>query len=333
MNNEIIDTSPPNESELLTKQYLDITEKNLFFHKILYTIFYRTPMMLMMYITLFYPTSFYYHIVCFILTYIREQVLFMLGHLSVHTHFNYSKPNINGMGLFCFGAYIHHYYNPLIHSQMNFYSYCNQYIECLHDASSFINQHKSFTKNIICLFIPLCFIIPNNYGLVYLSVLTYNVGMNRIYYLFIVGYVMKFYNVDNINICIYVLYEIFHGYLQAITHLWYHTLKSKRKQHFGLFLFYLMSFLENIQIVSSKIHKIHHKHHLHNLIEVEVWNNLYVPRFIHNYVDNIFKYITQLNVENNVKIKTGIRIIDFFQIIVFISFTSTILVFINYLSV
>ena len=94
-----------------------------------------------------------------------------------------------------------------------------------------------------------------------------------------------------------------------------------------------MSFLENIQIVSSKIHKIHHKHHLHNLIEVEVWNNLYVPRFIHNYVDNIFKYITQLNVENNVKIKTGIRIIDFFQIIVFISFTSTILLFINYLSV
>ena len=42
-----------NKSELFTKQYLDITEKNLFFHKILYTIFYRFPMIVMIYIILF----------------------------------------------------------------------------------------------------------------------------------------------------------------------------------------------------------------------------------------------------------------------------------------
>ena len=60
--------------------------------------------------------------------------------------FNYTKPSINDMGLFTFIAYIHHYVNPLILSQMNFYSYCNQYIESTNIKTSLINQHKSFTK-------------------------------------------------------------------------------------------------------------------------------------------------------------------------------------------
>jgi hypothetical protein len=247
MRNETTNTNPPppnklNESELFTKQYLDITEKKLFFHKILYNVFYRIPMMLMLYITLFYPTSFYYHISCFIITYIQEQLLFMLGHISLHIHFNYAKPTINDMGLFCFGiGYIHHYYNFLIHSQMNFYSYCNQYIENQHLQSSLINQYKSFTKNIICVFIPLVFFIPNYYKLLYLSVLTYNLGLLRFSGLFIIGYIMKYYNVENIHISIYILYQLFHIYLQAITHLWYHTIESKKKEHFGF-----ISFLCNV---------------------------------------------------------------------------------------
>jgi hypothetical protein len=64
-----------------------------------------------------------------------------------------------------------------------------------------------------------------------------------------------------------------------------------------------MSFLEKIQIVSSKTHKIHHKHRLHNLTDVEVWNNLYIPLFINTCADNVFKYIIQLNNKNNDQIK------------------------------
>jgi hypothetical protein len=310
-----------NSSELFTKQYLEVTEKYLFLHNILYNVFYRTPMMLMIYITLFYPTSIYYHINCFIITYIQEQLLFMLGHIQLHIQFNYAKPTITDMGLFCFVAYNHHYHNFLIFSQMNFYSYCNQYLESPQLQSSLINQYKSFKQNIICGFIPLFFLIPSYYNLLYLSVLTYILGLPRFSHFFIVGYLMKYYNVDNIHIYIYILYQFFHIYLQAITHLWYHTLESNKKKHFGLFLFYAMSFLEKIQIVSSKTHKIHHKHRLHNLADVEVWNDLYVPSFINNCADNIFKYITHLNVENNVKIKTYRTIKRVLYLIIVISFT------------
>jgi len=294
-----------NKSELFTNQYLEVTEKNLFLHYILYNIFYRFPVILMIYITLFYPTLFYYHISCFIITYIQEQIIFMIGHISVHVHFNYAKPTINDMGLFSFGiGYIHHYYNYLIHSKMNFYSYCNQYIENLHLKSSLINQYKSFTKNILFIFfIPLYFIMPNNYNILYLSLLFYYLDLARLSYLLFIGYFMKIYNVNNIYICIYILYQIFHIYLQAITHLWYHTLESNKKQHFGLFLYYLMSFLEKIKIISSKTHKIHHKHRLNNLTEVEIWYDLYIPSFINSYADNLFKYIIQLDSENDIKIK------------------------------
>ena len=132
---------------------------------------------------------------------------------------------------------------------------------------------------------------------------------------------MKYYNVDNIHISIYILYQLFHIYLQAITHLWYHTLESNKKQHFGFFLFYVMSFLEKIQIVSSKTHKIHHKHNLHNLTDVEVWYDLYVPSFMNSCADNIFKYITNLNLENIVKIKMYKKIKRYLYFIVIISFT------------
>jgi hypothetical protein len=82
-----------------------------------------------------------------------------------------------------------------------------------------------------------------------------------------------------------------------------------------------MSFLEKIQIVSSKTHKIHHKHRLHNLTDVEVWYDLYVPSFMNNYADNIFKYIINLNLENDVKIKIYKRIAKVLYFTVIFSFT------------
>ena len=128
---------------------------------------------------------------------------------------------------------------------------------------------------------------------------------------------MKYYNVNNINISIYLCYQMIHGYLQALTHLWYHTLKSNRKDHFGILLFYLMSFLEKIQVVSSKQHKKHHGHHLHNLTEVEIWNDLYIPQFLNTFIDNIFKYTIQSNI-NPVKVRLYINILQFIISIIFI---------------
>lgn len=57
--------SPLGNNQVIIKNYLDIVEKNLFLHKVLYNVFYRFPFTLIMYITAFYPTSFYYHVVCF----------------------------------------------------------------------------------------------------------------------------------------------------------------------------------------------------------------------------------------------------------------------------
>jgi hypothetical protein len=317
-----------NEDKLLSKQVLEVTEKYLFLHKILYNFFWRVPMVSMIYIIVFYPTSFYYHINCFIITYLQEQIIFMISHIALHMNFNYAKPSINDMGLFTFLAYIHHYTNPLILSQLNFYSYCNQYIESTGIKTSIINQHKSFTKNIICLFIPFYFFIPTNYNLLYLLTLTYSLKLSQITLLIIIVNLMKSYNIDNIHISIYIIYKIFHTYLQAITHLWYHTLESNKKQHFGLFLFYVMSFLEKIQIVSSKTHKIHHKHGLHNLKDVEVWYDLYIPSFMNTCADNIFKNIINLNVENDVKIKISLIIKTVMVFTVVISFTYVIIIII-----
>ena len=66
-----------NEDKLFIKQVLEVTEKNLFLHKILYSCYWRLPMAIMIYITLFYPVSFYYHVNCFIITYLQEQILFL----------------------------------------------------------------------------------------------------------------------------------------------------------------------------------------------------------------------------------------------------------------
>ncbi len=327
----IYKTNKVNKSEIYTKQYLEITEKYLLLHNIFYNVFWRIPMALFIYIILFYPVSFYYHIGCFIISYIQEQILFMLAHISLHIYFNCSEPTINDMGLFCFGiGYIHHYYNVIIHSQMSFYSYCNQYIENHNLKSSVINQYKSYSKNIMCFLIPLCYFIPYNYNLLYLFIITHNLGLIRVRYLLMIGYVMKYYKVSNIHIYIYILYQIFHVYLQAITHLWYHTLESNKKQHFGVILFYIMSFLEKIQIVSSETHKIHHKHRLHNLADVEVWNDLYVPSFMNSCADNIFKYVIHMNVENNVKIELYTKIKRFLYFIVIVCFTGTTIILFHF---
>ena len=314
---KIMNEPPLNNNQVVVRNYLDIVEKNLFLHKILYNFFYRFPFTLIMYITAFYPTSFYYHVVCFFFTYIQEQILFMLGHLKLHITFNYSKPTIDDMGLLCYGiGYLLHYYNSLLYSQINFYSYCNQYLDRQRQGSSFLNQYKSFTLNILCFFIPMYFIIPNNYNFLYLGMLTFKLGFVRYYFSYTI-FLMKYYDVNNINISIYLCYQMIQCYLQAITHLWYHTLKSNRKHHFGKLLFYLMTFLEKIQVISSKQHKKHHGHHLHNLNEVEKWNDLYVPHFFNIFIDNIFKYAIQSNI-NHFKVKLYIKFLQLIVIIIFI---------------
>lgn len=78
-----------------------------------------------------------------------------------------------------------------------------------------------------------------------------------------------------------------------------------------------MSFLEKIQVVSSKQHKKHHGHHLHNLTEVEIWNDLYIPQFLNTFIDNIFKYTIQSNI-NPVKVRLYINILQFIISIIFI---------------
>jgi hypothetical protein len=172
MSNNFVETNK-NELSILYNNYMQIINKNLFLHRILYVVFYQIPIVFLLYILFFYPISIFFHVGCFIISYFQEQILFILTHLSFHLSFNYVKPTINDMGLFYLGiGYLHHYYNPFIFSQMNFYSYCIQYIENNTDKTSLINQYNSYTKNVLCFLFFFVFFIPNNLILLYLYIIT-----------------------------------------------------------------------------------------------------------------------------------------------------------------
>jgi hypothetical protein len=113
------------------------------------------------------------------------------------------------MGIFSFTAYVHHYYNPLILSQINFYSYCNGYLESPTLNSPILSKYK----DILFLFLFPFFIIPNNYNLIYLSVITAILGFSRLSQLSIAGYLMKTHNVSNIHILIYIIHQIINIYI------------------------------------------------------------------------------------------------------------------------
>jgi hypothetical protein len=286
-----------------TRDWLNITEKNLGFHQVVYNLFYTIPLTSLIVTSIVYPTPIYCHISFFMLTYLQEQILFMLNHVSLHVRFNYSKPTIEDMGCFCYGiGYVHHYFDPLLYSKMNFYSYCNQYIESVHSSSSLVNLYNCNKEYYMLILLPFSFVISDTYIFLYLSAVTYNLSLIRYAFFFLVAHLMKINDINNTYICMYTAYQIIQVYLQAITHLWYHTPESKKKIHFGRILWSLMAFLEKMKIVSSDEHKIHHSHNIHSLTHVEMWNDLYVPIVLNGAASNVFKYLIDLDVTNEKKI-------------------------------
>jgi len=289
-----------NDKRLQLEKQLQIEKEPNLFDEIIYNIFYRVPITLLFSSILFSSTSIFTHANFILLSYIQEQLVFILGHISLHVNFLYSKPTINDMGHFCYIAYIHHYYNSLIFSQYNFLHYCIAYI-----AGTFKVKYFNINELIYVLVLPiLIYIIPHNGIFILLSAVSSYIGLTRLSQLSIVGYIMNYCGVSNTNIIIYSCYQILQIYLQAITHLWYHTVKSKKLQHFGPLLYNIMLTLEDVKIVSSEEHKLHHNHRIDNMEDVEVWYDLYVPSAVNDIGTIIFKYIVSLNTSNEEKLKT-----------------------------
>lgn len=289
-----------NEKRLELEKQLQIEKEHNLPNKIIYNIFYRVPITLLFSSILFSSTSIFTHANFILLSYIQEQLLFILGHISLHVNFLYSKPTINDMGYFCYIAYIHHYYNSLIFSQFDFLSYCSSYI-----TKTFKVKYLNINELLFTLVVPvLIYIIPHNGIFILLSVVSSYIGLTSLLQLSIVGYIMNCFGISNTNIIIYSCYQILQFYLQAITHLWYHTLNSKKIQHFGPLLYITMLILEDIKIVSSEEHKLHHNHQIDNMEDVEVWYDLYVPSVVNDIGTIVFKHIVTLNKSTEEKLKT-----------------------------
>jgi len=285
-----------------TRDWLNISEKHLGFHQLVYNLFYTIPLTSLIVTSIVYPTPIYCHISFFMLTYLQERIIFMANHISLHVRFNYLKPTVEDMGSFCYFAYIHHYYDPLLFSKMNFYSYCNQYIGSAHSSSSLVNLYNCNKEYFMLILLPFSFVISDTYIFLYLSAVTYNLSLVRPGSFFLVAHLMKINNINNTYICMYTSYQIVQVYLDAVSHLWYHTPESKRNLHFGRILWSLMTILEKMKIVSSDEHKIHHSHNIHSLTDVDIWNDLYVPKVLNDATSNVFKYLIDLDVTNEKKI-------------------------------
>lgn len=279
----MLTTNPTKLSKSLTEndkrqeleEPLQVYKEPTLVNEIIYIILFRSSIVLFFQVLYNYPISLYTHVSFLILSYIQENLSFILRHIYLHVNFLYTKPTFNDMGIFCYTAYIHHYYNSLIFSQLEFMGYCNHYIL----SPVFILQIS------------------------------------------IIGYIMYYSGVNNTHIIIYTCYQILQNYLQAIVHLWYHTIKSKKLEHFGPLLYNIMLALESVKIISSEKHKLHHSHQIDNMEDVEVWNDLYLPPFVNNIGDTIFKYIVTLNKPNEEKLKTYMIIMITGLIIIILTIT------------
>jgi hypothetical protein len=288
-----------NEKRLELEKQLQVEKEPTLLNEIIYNIFYRVPISLLFSSIMLYSEPIYTHVCFFILSYIQENLLFILGHISLHLNDLYVNPSLKDMGVFSLISYVHHYYNSFIFSQYNFISYCNGYI--------IVNFKYTYNVNelLYLVLLPiLTYVISNNGMFVMLSAATSYIGLTRLSQLSIVGHIMYWCGVNNKHIVIYTCYQILQSYLQAIVHLWYHTPGAHKPQHFGPLLYTILTNLEDVNVISSEEHKLHHKHNRYNTEEVEMWNVLYVPPVVNDIGTTIFKYIMTLNKSTEEKLKT-----------------------------
>lgn len=288
-----------NEKRLELEKQLQVEKEPTLLNEIIYNIFYRVPISLLFSSIIFSSVPIYTHVCLFILSYIQENLLFILGHISLHLNDLYVNPSLKDMGVFSLISYVHHYYNSFIFSQYNFLSYCNGYI--------IVNFKYTYNVNelLYLVLLPIfTYIIPNNGIFLMLSAASSYIGLTRLSQLSIVGHIMYCCGVNTKYTVIYTCYQILQSYLQAIVHLWYHTPGAEKQQHFGPLVYSILLYIEEVKLISSEEHKLHHSHNRHNMEDTDLWNVLYVPPSINDLGTAIFRYIISLNKTDEEKLKT-----------------------------
>ena len=119
----------------------------------------------------------------------------------------------------------------------------------------------------------------------------------RLYYASVIYFFAKEV-VGNDCALLYISYFMVMLYIQALTHLWYHTSKKNRRLQFGVLPYYFMSLLERINVISTEQHKIHHNHSVDNMDNVEMWNDLWMPDSLNIYINNEWRNMINVYEEN-----------------------------------
>jgi hypothetical protein len=297
-------------NELCRLETLILTRSNhascyrSFVLNILYLFSYHIPFFIIMHFLFISPISYFTHICYIIVTYFVDNILFIIGHLSLHASFiETDTVNLQHLPTFTLIAYLHHYHNPLIFSAMKFREYMLAYI------GSFSYVHNNFVSifNYFFAFIILSFYFSVNINIILVVILyaTYYLGLykwlvNCLIYLFckdIIG--------EN-NALLYVCYSFLMLYVQGLVHLWYHTKVSQRQTHFGKILFIMMTLMEKINLISTETHKIHHSHNYKNIQDSELWNDLWVPNIFNTYAEQMWNEMVNVYVSGKRNMETYI---------------------------
>jgi hypothetical protein len=234
------------------------------------------------------------HLIYLFGTYITENMTFMLFHMLLHATFVEVHPDEikTKMTIFHKVAYLHHYYNPMILSLVDFRTYILSYFtgsfECISSPSAkWLSMHR-----VIALIGGLLSMYYAEFHMNILLVYTgYCLNLVRLYkhVLFIIVYLFTKDILGTRGAVLYGCYGLLMVYIQALVHRWYHTPPSKRCIHFGSMLYTGMMMLEWIHLISTQYHTYHHKHSIVTMHEVEVWNDMWMPVIFTSTVDKLWQ--------------------------------------------
>lgn len=304
----------------LDKKIKKIYSNNTTFNYIFYNIVFRVPLIIVFVKGKDVRLSM--HLLLIFISYVLDQIIFFTGHISLHVNFIKHKNNYDNFGSYLGVAFIHHYYDPIIFHKLNFYNLTNSFLMTPFQKQYFLLDENNKYLNYIGLgfYLFLCSKMNFDNILLLCTFVCYILKIDRLVRINIFSIVSNHFNLLNKEeIIIFYCYQILVLLLQKTTHIWYHTPFKMRRVKFNI-SYYFYIFLENIGIISTIEHKKHHLHDINNLEKAELWNDIYVPKFINDYAEKYWQYkINNLNKSNNkiiCKLKNYARIVIFVALIV-----------------
>jgi hypothetical protein len=289
------------------KEYNDLSfDRLIILNAIIYT-FYYLPFFLIGYYLFYNPIPIYTHVTYIGATYFIEQTIFLDAHILFHIMFKENADNIINYTCIIITAYLHHYYNQSYYCYIPFNNYLYMYLEANNPSVSIFNKNNRFSLYFYgTTFLTFLLYYSNVHKNFILSIWIfyfYKAHLFRLYFASVIYFFSKEI-IGNDLALLYVSYLMSMLYVQALSHLWYHTSKKHRFLNFGAMPYYFMSLLERISVISTERHKIHHNHRVDNMDNIEMWNDLWMPESINLYINNEWRNMINVYEENKENMNT-----------------------------